>query len=295
MNLLSDDPAGTADLLAFRQALAELGWVEARNIQIETRWPGSDVERAEASAKELVGLKPDVLLARSTPTTAALRRETSAIPIVFVNVAQPVEQGFVESLARPGRNLTGFINFEPAIAGKWLQLLKEIDPRITRVALVYNPNTAPFAEEFLHSAQSAAPVFGVEVTAMPVQGDAEIEAGMIALARRPGGGLVVIPDSFNAEHRDVVIALAARNRLPALYAVTASASVGGLMAYAVDTRDLMRQAAGYVDRILKGAAAGDLPVQFPSKFDFAINLRVAKALGLTVPTTLLAIVDEVIE
>ena len=295
MNVARDDPAGIADLAAFRMTLMELGWVEGRNIQIEVRWPGSDIERAEALAKELVALKPDVLLARSTPTTAALRREGGATPIVFVNVIEPVEQGFVQSLARPGGNITGFSNFEPAVAGKWLQLLKEADARIARVALLHNPQTAPFAGTFLRSAQTAAAGFGLAVTAMPVQSDADIEAAMSAFARQPGGALVAIPDSFNAEHRDAIIALAARNRLPALYAVGASTSAGGLMAYAADTSDLMLRAAGYIDRILKGAKPGELPVQFPAKFDFAINLRTARALDLQIPQGLLAIADEVIE
>jgi putative ABC transport system substrate-binding protein len=295
MNVARDDPAGMRDLAAFRMALAELNWVEGRNIQIETRWPASDIERAEELAKELVAFKPDVLLARSSPTTAALKRETSAIPIIFVNVTEPEEQGFVQSLARPGGNLTGFSNFEPTITSKWLQLLKEADPRIKRVALIHNPQTAPFAGTFLHSAQSTAPQFGVEVIAMPVQSDADIEAAMMAFASRPAGALVAIPDSFNAEHRDIIIAAAARNRLPALYGVTASTPAGGLMAYAVNTSDQMQRAAGYVDRILKGAKPAELPVQFPAKFDFAINLKTARALGLEIPQGLLAIADDVIE
>jgi putative ABC transport system substrate-binding protein len=295
MNLVKDDPAGIADLVAFRMALAELNWVEGRNIQIETRWPGSDIERAEALAKELVEFKPDVLLARSTPTTAALKRETSTAPIVFVNVIEPVEQGFVQSLARPGGNVTGFSNFEPAITGKWLQLLKEADPQIGRVALVHNPQTAPFAGTFVRSAQSAASAFRLEVSAMPVQNVADIEAAMTEFAHRPGGALVVIPDSFNAEHRDVIISQAARNRLPTLYAIAASTPAGGLMAYAVDTTDLMRRAATYVDRILKGTKPGELPVQFPAKFDFGINLKTARALGLQIPPVLLAAADEVID
>jgi putative ABC transport system substrate-binding protein len=295
MNVARDDPAGTADLVAFRRTLAELGWVEGRNIQIETRWPGSDIERAEMSAKELVGLNPNVVLARSTPTAAALKRATEAIPIVFVNVTEPVEQGFVQSLARPRGNVTGFTNFEATIASKWLQLLKEVDPRIARVALIYNPQTAPFVGEFLRSAQSAAVGFGVEAVAMPVQGDADIEAAMTAFARQPSGALVAIPDSFNAEHRGVIVAQAARTRLPALYAITAAATTGGLMAYAVDSRDLMRRAAGYIDRVLKGANPGDLPVQSPAKFEFAINLKTAKALGLKIPAEFIAMADEVIE
>jgi putative ABC transport system substrate-binding protein len=295
MNVVENDPGGVAEMADLRQGLAELGWVEERNIHIDFRWPGGDIERAQALAMELVELKPEVLLARSTPTTAALKRASASIPIVFVNVTEPVEQGFVQSLARPGGNITGFSNFESMIGGKWLQLLKEVDPRIARVAIIFNPQTAPFAGLFLRSVEAAAPGLAVEVAAMPVQSDADIETAMTAFARRPAGGLVAIPDSFTGEHRDQVIALAARNRLPALYANLVSTPSGGLMAYAVDARDLMHRAAGYVDRILKGDRPSELPVQQPAKFELSINLKTAKALGLTVPQSLLTIADEVIE
>jgi putative ABC transport system substrate-binding protein len=295
MSTLENDPGGVAEMADLRQGLAELGWVADRNISIEFRWPGGDLERAQTLAKELVDLKPEVLLARSTPTTAALKRDGGSIPIVFVNVTEPEQQGFVQSLARPGGNITGFTNFESGIGGKWLQLLKEVEPRIARVAVMFNPQTAPFAELFLRSVQAAAPGLAVEVTAMPVQSEAEIEAAMMAFARLPAGGLVVIPDSFTGQHRDLVIALAARNRLPALYTNLVSTPNGGLIAYAVDTRDLMHRAAGYVDRILKGEKPADLPVQQPAKFELSINLKTAKALGLTVPQTLLYRADEVIE
>jgi putative ABC transport system substrate-binding protein len=295
MNVVQDDPGSQADVAAFRQGLAELGWVEGRNIHIEFRWPGADIERAEAFARELVGLRPDVLVGRSTPTTAALKRETSTIPIVFSNVSEPVESGFVENLARPGGNITGFSNFEGSIGGKWLQLLKEVDPRIIRVAVMYNPQTAPFAGLFLRSVQSAAQTLAVTMVDMPVQSDAAIEAAMTEFARQPGGSLVSIPDSFTREHRDLVIALAARLRLPALYQNINSTPSGGLIAYAVDTLDLIQRAAGYVDRILKGAKPGDLPVQQPAKFQLSINLKTAKALGLDLPQILVARADEVIE
>ena len=208
---------------------------------------------------------------------------------------KPVEQGFVRSLAKPGGSITGFTNFESMIGGKWLQLLKEVDPRIARVAVIYNPQTAPFAGLFLRSVQSAAPGLAVESSAMPVQNDADIEAAITAFARRPGGGLIAIPDSFTGQHRDVIIALAARSRLPALYSNLVSTPSGGLIAYAVDARDLMKRAAGYIDRILKGAKPAELPVQQPAKFELSINLKTAKALDLNVPQTLLAIADEVIE
>jgi putative tryptophan/tyrosine transport system substrate-binding protein len=295
MNVVEDDPGGLAEVAALRQGLTELGWVEGRNLHIDFRWPGGDIDRAQAFAVELVRLKPDVLLARSTPTTAALKRQSGGIPIVFVNVTEPEQQGFVQSLARPGGNITGFTNFDSMIGGKWLQLLKEVDPRIARVGILYNPQTAPFAGLFLRSVETAAPGIGVRVAATPVQSEADIEAVMTAFARQPGGGLVAIPDSFTGEHRDLVIAQAARNRLPTLYANLISTPSGGLIAYAVDTRDLMHRAAGYVDRILKGERPSELPVQQPGKFELSINLKTAKALGLTVPQTLLYRADEVIE
>jgi putative tryptophan/tyrosine transport system substrate-binding protein len=295
MNVVEDDPGGLVEVAALRQGLTELGWVEGRNVRIDLRWPGGDIERAQALAMELVRLKPDVLLARSTPTTAALKRESGSIPIVFVNVTEPEEQGFVQSLARPGGNITGFTNFDGMIGGKWLQLLKEVEPRLARVAVMFNPQTAPFAELFLRSVQAAAPGLAVDVAAMPVRSEAEIETSVMAFARLPAGGLVVIPDSFTGQHRDLVIALAARNRLPALYTNLVSTPNGGLIAYAVDTRDLMHRAAGYVDRILKGEKPADLPVQQPAKFQLSINLKTAKALGLTVPEMLLYRADEVIE
>jgi len=295
MNAVKDDPGGLADVAAFRQGLAELGWVEGRNIQIEFRWPGSDIERVEALAKELVGLKPDVLLARSTPITAALKGGTGSIPIVFVGVAEPVESGLVQTLARPGGNITGFTNFEGSIGGKWLQLLKEVDPRIARVAVIYNPRTAPYAGLFLRSVGSAAPTLAVEAVDMPVQSEVDIETTLTRFAQHPGAGLVAIPDSFTGEHRALIIALTARHRLPALYSTLSFTPSGGLMAYAVDTRDLMQRAATYVDRILKGAKPADLPVQLPAKFQLSINLKTAKAIGLDLAPNLIARADEVLE
>jgi putative tryptophan/tyrosine transport system substrate-binding protein len=236
-----------------------------------------------------------VLIGRSTPGTAALKQETGTIPIIFVNVTEPVEQGFVQSLARPGGNVTGFTNFEASIGGKWLQLLKEADPRIARVAVIYNPQTAPYAGLFLRSVASAAPTLAVEAVDMPVQSEVDIETTLARFARQPGGGLVAIPDSFTGEHRALIIALAARHGLPALYSTLSFTPSGGLMAYAVDTRDLMQRAATYVDRILKGAKPADLPVQLPAKFELSINLKTAKALGLALPDMLIARADEVIE
>jgi putative tryptophan/tyrosine transport system substrate-binding protein len=295
MSFLQDDPAGVADVAAFRQRLAELGWIEGQNIRIEFRWSGSDVERAQVLARVLVALKPDVLLARSTPPTAALKRETDAIPIVFVNVAEPVESGFVQTHARPGGNITGFTYFESSIGGKLLQLLKEADPRLARIAIIYNPQTAPFAGLFLRSVQLAAPSLALQIVDMPVYGDGDIEGAMGAFAREPAGGLIAIPDTFTVDHRDMIIALAARHRLPALYPTPSFTPSGGLMAYAADTRDAMQRAAGYIDRILRGTKPADLPVQTPAKFELSINLKTAKALGLTIPANLLALADEVIE
>ena len=295
MSFAENDPGGVSEMDALRAGLAELGWVEDRNVHIDVRWPGGDLERIQEMAKELIALRPDILLARSTPTTAAFRRESENIPIVFVNIIEPVEQGFVQNFARPGGNITGLTSFESMIGGKWLQLIKDVDPRITRVAVIFNPQTAPFAGLFVRSIEAAAPGLAVEVITMSVASDADIEVAMMAFARRPGGGLVAIPDSFTAEHREQVIAQAARNRLPALFSNLVSTSSGGLMAYAVDTRDLMHRAAGYVDRILKGEKPTELPVQQPAKFELSINLKTAKALGLMVPLSLIARADEVIE
>ena len=292
MSFAENEPGGVSEMDALRAGLAELGWVEDRNIHFDVRWPGGDLERVQGMAMELLALRPDILLARSTPTTAAFRRESETIPIVFVNIPEPVEQGFVQNLARPGGNITGFTSFESMIGGKWLQLIKEVDPRITRVAVIFNPQTAPFAGLFVRSIEAAAPGLAVEVMTMPVASDADIEVAMMDFARRPGGGLVAVPDSFTAEHREQV---AARNRLPALFSNLVSTSSGGLMAYAVDTRDPMHRAAGYVDRVLKGDKPAELPVQQPAKFQLSINLKTARALGLTVPPALLARADEVIE
>jgi len=295
MSIYNDDPEGGAEMAALRQGLVEHGWIEGRTIDIAVRWPGGNIELIEGLAKELVELKPDALLSRSTPTTAALKRESGGIPIVFVNVAEPVEQGFVQSLARPGGNITGFTNFEASVGSKMLQLLKEIDPRIVRVAVIYNPQTAPFAGSYVRTVETAAASLGVETIAMPVQSDSAIEAAMAASAQQPGGGLVAIPDTFTNERRDLIVALAERMRLPAVYGLLYFARSGGLMAYAVDAHDLMYRAADYVDRILRGTRPADLPVQQPIRFVSVFNLKTAKALGLTIPPNLLALADEVIE
>jgi ABC-type uncharacterized transport system substrate-binding protein len=295
LGLSPTDPGAQAEVATFRQRLSALGWVEGRNIHLEFRWSGGDIALARTFAKELVASNPDLLMGRSTPTTAALKQETSTIPIVFVNVAEPTESGFVQSLGRPGGNITGFTNFEGSIGGKWLQLLKECDPRITRIAVIYNPLTAPFFGTFLRSIQSAAPTFAVEVMTMPVQSEGEITAALTAFSQQPGAGLVAIPDSFTLEHRQKIISVCAQTHLPALYSNLVSTPDGGLLAYAVDTRTLFYRAAHYVDRILKGTKPSDLPVEQPTQFELSINLKTAKALGLEIPTTLIARADEVIE
>jgi putative tryptophan/tyrosine transport system substrate-binding protein len=295
MSLTPDDPLANMEMAAFRQGLEELGWADSRNINIQLRWTGGDLDRVRTFAKELVELRPDVLVARSTPTTLALKRETDAIPIVFVNISEPVESGLAQTLARPGGNLTGFTNFESTIGGKWLQLLKQIDSRITRIGVIYNPQTAPFARSFLNSVQSAASILSVRSVDLPVQTPSDIETVLTNFAREQGGSLVSIPDSFTIEHRSLIISLAARYRLPAVYSYPLATHTGGLLAYAVDTRDSMRRAAGYVDRILRGAKAAELPIQQPGQFSLSINLQTAKALGIEFPATLIATADEVIE
>jgi ABC-type uncharacterized transport system substrate-binding protein len=295
MGLSSTDRGAQAEVAAFRQRLSALGWTEGRNIHLEFRWAGGDPALARTFAKELMAINPDLLMGRSTPTTAALKRETSTIPIVFVNVAEPIESGFVQSLARPGGNITGFTNFEGSIGGKWLQLLQECDPRIKLVAVIYNPATAPFAGSFLRSIQSAAPKLAMEVVAMPVQSEGEITAALMAFSQQPGSGLVAIPDSFTLEHRKRIISVCAEARLAALYANLVATPDGGLIAYAVDTRTLFHRAASYVDRIFRGAKPGELPVEQPTQFELSINLKTSKALGLEIPAPLIARADEVIE
>ena len=290
-----NDPIAQNEIAAFREGLAGLGWQEGRNIKVEARWAAGDIELAERVARELVGLRPDVLVSRSSPITIALKRVTDTIPIIFANVSEPVEQGFVQSLARPGRNVTGFTNFDASVGGKMVQLLKDIDPRIVRVGVMYNPQTAPFGGSYVRAIEAAGPLLGVEVVELPVQNDMEIETAVVAIGRQPGGGLVMIPDSFTNEHRAVVLAAVARNRLPTLYSNTFDRPMRGLMAYAVDTRDLMRRVAGYVDRVLRGTHPAELPVQRPTRFNLAINRKVAETLGLTISPQLSVFADEIVE
>jgi putative tryptophan/tyrosine transport system substrate-binding protein len=291
----ASDPLWQTRVAILVQALAERHWREGDNLRIDWRLTGGDPALYERYAAELVALDPGVLLAAGTPSVAALRRQTPTIPIVFVIVTDPVGQGFVESLAHPGGNITGFTDFDPPMAGKWLGMLAQIAPAPTRVAVLYNAATAPFAPLMLSAIQNAAPSFAMAVRVAAVRDDAEIEATMRDLAGGEGGSLLVLPDSFTFVHRDAIVAFAARYRLPAVYWNRPFVDGGGLMAYGVDGNDLYRHAADYVDRIFKGDKPGDLPVQNPTKFELVINLQTAKTLGITVAPTLLASADEVIE
>jgi putative ABC transport system substrate-binding protein len=291
-----NDREGKVRLSAFTQALADLGWTDGRNVRMYVRWAAADVGRMQALAKELVNVASEVIVANSTPVTAAVQRETRTIPIVFVGVSDPVGAGFVASLPRPSGNLTGFINFELSLAGKWLELLTEIAPGVKRVAIMFNPNQAPGGgSHFLPSFEAAARVFGVELTAAPVRSDAEIEKIITSFGHEPRGGLVLPPDIFTLAHRAEIILLAARNNLPAVYSNSYVARDGGLLSYGPDPTDLFRRAAPYVDRILRGEKAGDLPVQLPVKFAMVLNAKTARELGLTVPPSILVRADEVIE
>ena len=281
---------------AFREGLEKLGWSEGRNILIDTRWatPG-DVESRQRLAKELVALQLDLILSHSTPNTATLLQQTRTIPIVFAVVADPVGSGFVASFPRPGGNVTGFTLFEPSIAGKWLELLKEIAPRVTRVAFLFNPATAPFYEIYLKPFKASAASLAVQAIAAPVHNTSELEAVVAAQAREPNSGVMTMPDSFMNAHRAEITALAARYRLPAVYPYRFFTELGGLLSYGNDLTDNFRRAATYVDRNLKGAKPSELPVQAPIKFELVINIKTAKALGLDVPVQLQQRADEVIE
>jgi putative ABC transport system substrate-binding protein len=289
------DPEVPSRVKVLREGLAALGWVEGRNIHLDFRWAATDSDLMQRRAQELVASQPDVLLARTTPVALALKRETQTIPIVCVQVAEPIASGLVSSMARPGGNVTGFTNFEASMGGKWLELLKEFAPDVVRVAFMFNPRTAPYADGFVRSAEAAATAHHVELLPSPVQDDAEIAGVLAALAGRPGGGIVGMSDSFIVVHREAILESAARHRLPAIYANSLFVPGGGLMAYAVDVIDIFRRSTSYIDRILKGTRAGDLPVQQPTKFELVLNLKTAKTLGLTIPPNLLATADEVVE
>jgi putative ABC transport system substrate-binding protein len=280
---------------AFRDSLRKLGWIEGRNVRIDYRWATPTVELIQQSATELIALQPELVLSSSTPTTAALLQQSRTIPIIFANIADPIGSGFVASFPRPGGNVTGFITMEPTMAGKWLELLKEIAPRVKRVGFLFNPSTATYAEYFLNPFKAAAPSFGLEAAAVPVHDIGETESVVATLAREPNGGLLVMPEAFTVTHRKEITSLAARYRLPAVYPFRFFAELGGLLSYGCDVPDNYRRAAAYVDRILKGAQPSELPVQAPSKYDLVINLKTAKALGLEVPFLMQQRADEVIE
>ena len=292
---VADDREGQARVTALKQGLQELGWTDGRNIQIETRFGGADTGRIRAHAAELVALAPDVIVTHTTPVIRALRQATSSIPIVVAAVNDPVEQGFVSSLAHPGGNITGFAFIDFQMVGKWLEMLKEAAPGVARAVLMFNPDTAPHYYVYLRSFEAVPRSIAVEVTAAPVRNTAEIEEAIARLGREPGGGLIVAGDAFTIVHQHLFIRLAQQHRVPAVYFLRTSVAQGALMSYGPDPYDNFRRSASYVDRILKGAKPADLPVQQPTKFELAINLKTARALGLQIPDRLLAIADEVIE
>jgi putative ABC transport system substrate-binding protein len=291
-----DDPTIRAFTDTFKQGLADLGWVEGRNLQMEIRWLANDVGRMRVLARELIDLQPDAILAMSTPVTAAIQRETQTIPIIFTIVSDPVGDGFVTSLPHPGGNITGFVNFEASFGGKWLELLTQIAPTVTRVAAIFDPDTAPrHGSYFLPSFDAAAGSFNVKPIAAPVRSDDEIESVITSLGWQAGGGLVVMPDAFTLAHRVYIASLAARSKVPAVYPTSSYVRSGGLLCFGVKPGDIVRRAAAYVDRILRGAKPTELPVQLPTKFEMVLNAKTAKALGLAVPPSILLRADEVIE
>jgi putative ABC transport system substrate-binding protein len=290
----ANHPNAQSYVTAFGQALGRFGWVDGKNIRIDYRFAAGDPTLFKTYAVELVGLSPAAILASTTPAVAALREQTRTIPIVFVLVVDPVGMGFVQSLGRPGENITGFSAYDASIMGKWVQVLKEVAPSVTRVAVIFNPDTTPLAPLFNRSIETAAPSFGITVTLAPVHDDAGIEEAIANHAREPGGGLLCLPDSFNVTHQNVIVAAAARHTLP-LIGTADFPRAGGVMSYWFDPVDLHALAASYIDRVLRGASPADLPVQQPTKYSLIINLKTAKALGLTIPPGVLDLADELIE
>src|SRR5262249_34550267 len=295
MAVAESDSEGQAYVAIFQRGLEKLGWAEGRNIPIDTHWATADLQLMQRFAKELVTLHPDLILTQNTPTTAAILQQTRTIPIIFAVVADPVGSGFVASIPRPGGNATGFITFEGSVSGKWLGLLKEIAPHITRVAFLLNPTTEPYADIFLKPFKAAAASIGVEAIIVPIRDASELESAIAAHAREPNGGLIVMPGSFPLAHRAEITSLAARFHLPAVYPFRFFCEVGGLLSYGNDVRDNYRRAAAYTDRVLKGEKASDLPVQAPTKYELVINLKTAKALGINIPLHLQQRADELID
>jgi putative tryptophan/tyrosine transport system substrate-binding protein len=294
MAFADTDIEGQARLGALREELATLGWSNGKNLLFDTRWGAGSPDRLRSYAAELVRQKPDVIVVSGTTPLMALRQETTTVPIIFANVADPVADGLVESLAHPGGNITGITNYEYAITGKWVEALKEAAPQVTRILIIYYPENAAVPGQ-LHALETVASSSAVQLTKAGVHSSAEIEQAVVAFAREPNGGLIILPDANIGMHRKRIISLAEQHRLPTLYPLRYFVIDGGLMSYGVNPQDLFRRAASYVDRILKGEKPGDLPVQAPTKFELVINLKAAKAIGLTVPPTLLARADEVIE
>jgi putative tryptophan/tyrosine transport system substrate-binding protein len=295
MGNLADDPVAQAYTASLTRGLRTLGWQEGVNLRVDWRWSGGDPASFDRYASELVGLGPDVLLAQSSPSVAALRQKTTTIPIVFTMVSDPEGQGFVENLARPGGNITGFSDFNALMAGKWLEMLTQVTPPVSRVAVLYNPATTPYADLMMRAIENAAPSFAISAMAAPCREVAEIESVVAELARGTRGGLLVLTDIFAIVHRDSILAAASEHRVPTVYFTRSFTLAGGLMSYGIDYADLFLRSANYVDRILKGTSPRDLPVQQPTKFELAINLRTARARDITLSTTLLATADEVIE
>jgi putative ABC transport system substrate-binding protein len=292
-----NDPQIVAGVAAFKTALEGLGWIQGRNVQIDYRFAAADVDRMRSFAKELVALQPDVLVGQTTGVVAALKREAKIIPIVFVIVSDPVGSGFVESLPNPGGSITGFINIEASLSGKWIEMLKEIVPGVTRAALMFNPATATYMAFYQQPFEAAARSSGIEPISAPVHSAADIEHVFDGLGSRPDTGLILPPDVFTTTkaNLELITSLAARTHLPTIYPYRYMVAAGGLISYGIDSVDLYRRATAYVDRILKGAKPADLPVQLPTKFELAVNLKTAKALGIDIPPTLLGRADEVIE
>ncbi|MFZ0101842.1 MAG: ABC transporter substrate-binding protein [Pseudolabrys sp.] len=294
MSTAADDREGQARIAAFQQGLQKLGWIEGQNVRLDIRWGGGDADLDRRFAAELVALTPDVILATASSTVAALQGATRTVPVVFAHAVDPVAAGFVDSLARPGGNATGFVLFEYGISAKWLELLKEIAPSVTRAGVLRDPAMAAGTGQF-GALQSVAPSFGVELSPVNVRDAGEIERVVTAFARSSNGGLIVTASPLATLHRDLIVALAARHKLCAVYNLRLFVTAGGLISYGSDVPDLLRRAAGYVDRILKGEKPADLPVQAPTKFEMVVNIKTARALGITVPPSLLARADEVIE
>jgi putative tryptophan/tyrosine transport system substrate-binding protein len=297
ISLPEGDPEGERWLRSLREGLESLGWKEGANLRLDVRWGEPDPNRLQVIAKELASLKPNVIQVTSTPATAAVLRETKTIPIVFAVVSDPVGSGLVQSLARPGGNATGFVNIEGSVGGKWIELLKEVAPRTAHATVMFNPNTAPQSAFYMKSVEAAAASLAISVAVAKVNSRDDIEKAIADLARVPDSGLIISPDVFTAtkDQRDTIIDLTARNHIPTVYFLSLFARTGGLLSYSVDHSDLLRRAAGYVDRILNGEKPENLPVQLPTKFEFVINLKTAKSLGLTIPPSLLATADDVIE